>query len=528
MKNKSKDKKAIQKKGPSINFQWVIVVVAFVFTYAYTFNSKLDLGGDNFHYISYARNIAKGLGYTSPFSATGGAVGHFPPGYSTLLASTMIILGENVQVMKLLNGLCLLASILFLFFIAKKISGNAMLALSVSLLLAFNSGLLTFASIIMSEMPYMLLGIIGIYALLKWDDQQKFYRSWNFYVLVICIAGSYYFRAIGITLLGGAFIHFAFRKNWQTMLALTGSFIVLYLPWVIRNNIHGIKSRYLGTVMTVNPWRPEEGNITSAGEFFEKMITNFDETVIKGFANVIFPFLEFNYTQPSGFGLVIIGLLVLGLIGFGAWKCGDLRYFFLAYVLGNIFIFMIWHGGNATRYVWPLAPVLTFLFFYGIYALVIQLVKIPQKQIALIPLALLLLLLPFWKSLDTLHQKVRQKHPAAYQNYFALAREVKRMPGADTLMVICRKPAMFHYYSQSFVRNYAYTLDDKEMLNHLLKADADFVILEQLGYGSTYRYLYPAIQKNQRIFRLVKQLKNPDTYLLAFDKELARQQLAQR
>jgi hypothetical protein len=42
------------------------------------------------------------------------------------------------------------------------------------------------------------------------------------------------------------------------------------------------------------------------------------------------------------------------------------------------------------------------------------------------------------------------------------------------------------------------------------------VIIEQLGFSSTAKYLVPAVQKNPDKFEVVYQLKNPDTYLLKF------------
>ena len=66
---------------------------------------------------------------------------------------------------------------------------------------------------------------------------------------------------------------------------------------------------------------------------------------------------------------------------------------------------------------------------------------------------------------------------------------------------------------------YAFSNDDKEVIKQLVDSKVDFVVLDQLGYGSTPRYLYPAIMKNQELFQVVMHLPNPDTYLFAFNKE---------
>ncbi|WP_159519436.1 MORN repeat-containing protein [Sunxiuqinia indica] len=48
----------------------------------------------------------------------------------------------------------------------------------------------------------------------------------------------------------------------------------------------------------------------------------------------------------------------------------------------------------------------------------------------------------------------------------------------------------------------------------------DYVVLDQLGYSSTGRYLLPAIKKYPLKFKVIKQVKNPDTYLMKFQPEL--------
>jgi hypothetical protein len=86
---------------------------------------------------------------------------------------------------------------------------------------------------------------------------------------------------------------------------------------------------------------------------------------------------------------------------------------------------------------------------------------------------------------------------------------------ADAL-VACRKPGMFYYFSGRHTTYYRNTLDDLEMLKDFDEKGVDFVIFDQLGYSSTRRYLQPTINKHREKFPVVQQLKNPDTYILAY------------
>jgi hypothetical protein len=129
-----------------------------------------------------------------------------------------------------------------------------------------------------------------------------------------------------------------------------------------------------------------------------------------------------------------------------------------------------------------------------------------------------------FSSLNEMHDFAVQDYPPAYKNYFDMAKTVKQQ-GNKNWVVACRKADMFYYFSGTYVTMYEYSLDDKEVIRDLLKKGVDFVVLEQLGYSSTYRYLYPAIVKNQDLFQPAMHLLNPDTYLFYFDKNKAKKKL---
>ncbi len=357
----------IDKQKKITYVHWALLFGLFVYAYTATFNVKLDIGGDNAFYIIFAKSILAGKGYASPMTPDYAPTGHFPPGYSAILAFFMMFTGDNYLLLKILNGLFLLASILILYKLMWKLTGNAPFAFSVAALMLLNKHLYMYATILMSEMPYLFFTTLTL--LMAWqltESGKAFWKSWHFYLMVLAMAMTYYLRAVGITVVLAIFIHFLLQKKWGLALSSFAGFVLLYLPWVIRNSMHGIESRYLGTVMTVNPWRPEEGTISTFGEFFSKMVDNFQETVIKGFPDVLFPFLKINFREPASVLLVIGGVLVLGLVLYGLWNLGKYRYLFLLYILGNIGIFLIWHGGNASRYVAPVTPFIAFGFYYGV------------------------------------------------------------------------------------------------------------------------------------------------------------------
>ena len=87
-------------------------------------------------------------------------------------------------------------------------------------------------------------------------------------------------------------------------------------------------------------------------------------------------------------------------------------------------------------------------------------------------------------------------------------------------MVSCRKGQLFYLYGNRWVTGFKNTLDKEELIDRLVEKEVTHVVLDQLGYSSTSRYLYPAIKKYPGKFKVIHQLKNPDTYIMKFNPDM--------
>ncbi len=281
--------------------------------------------------------------------------------------------------------------------------------------------------------------------------------------------------------------------------------------------------------MAVNPWRPEEGQIATWGGFFKKILDNFDETVIKGFKIAMFPFLTVDNSAPSTFMEIAGAMLILALIAYGAWNFGRYRYMVLLYIIGNTAICLLWHGGNSARYVHPITPFLLFSFLWGIICLGNK-ISILKKYPQVLSYALLGLVFLHITPIKERRLIANAPYSPAYKNYFTLAKGLNPRKAAKInteTIVACRKPEMFSYYSNCLSTSFLNSLDSSKVIEDLVKANVDYVVLEQLGYASTGRYLYPAIVAYPDLFDITVQLKDPDTYLLKFKKDKALDRLKQ-
>ena len=498
--------------------------IAFIWVYAYCFDSKLDLNGDNATYLALAHHLAAGLGYSDVTFAGVSPHGHFPPGYPAFLSFFMWLGIDSLLFFKILNGLLLYASLLLLWWIVCKMTKQLYLGFIVVFLSVMTPQLQHFANIVMSEMLFLFCCVLALFALCRQVDdevssesQRAFLKNIWFYVAIVAAVAAYYCRAVGASIIAAVLIFYLFRRKWMAAIGACIGMFLLILPWIIRNKMCGIESRYFGTIMTVNPWRPEEGTINSAGEMFDKMVHNCDETIIKGFRELLFPFLTINYEEASSIVAIIAGVLVVGVIFYGAWKLRQMRWAVMTFLLANMSLFLLWHGGNGSRYVVPIAPFLFLCFYTGVYGL-LQLTGVGafRKEHSLYPLAFLFMFFPMRPMLKMQHEQAKAPYFPAYQNYFTIATTLNEQLPKGTL-VCCRKTELFQYYAPNlFGVGYAYSLVPEEVIADMEKKKVKYVILEQLGYSSTYRYLYPAITAHPERFKPVWHLENPDTYLFEF------------
>lgn len=512
-----------------------LYLIFFICMYNYTYDPKLDLNGDNAIYIQLARNIADGHGYCS-IDVDGNEVpaSHFPPGYSTILSIAMLLGVKSLLGFKILNAIFLFLSILIVGFLIKKAGNSTLLAFSLAVVTIMCPTLMHFAGIVMSEMSYMFFTFVALFSLMmyrrkcdkdaiencvtKWYD---FLKSPWFYIAVISAVASYHIRTVGASAMFAVFIFFLFRKEWIASLGTVFLSVLLMLPWMIRNKVHGIKGRYLDTVMVVNPWRPEEGTISSFGEMFEKMLKNFDETVIKGFKEILFPFITIDPNNTSSFIGILGGIIILAVIFYGAWNMKKLRWSIIAFLLANIGLFALWHGGNGCRYVTPISPILFACFYYGIFSLCLLCLRSVKKKEIISSIfttfvigIMLLLMIP---SIKQQHEVAKRPYPLQYQQYFSIAEQMQAQLPKNTV-VCCRKPELFKFYAPDLCTvRYEYTEDTDALLSHLAERKVEYVFLDNLGYSSTPRYLVPAVNSRLDLFGIVIQYQNTNQYLLKFD-----------
>jgi hypothetical protein len=226
--------------------------------------------------------------------------------------------------------------------------------------------------------------------------------------------------------------------------------------------------------------------------------------------------LEANFEKaPMSFWLMGIAIILLTL--WGIYRLRDFRMMFLGYIGGTMLILLVWPDvWGGIRFILPLIPLVIFLALYGVKELIA--LGLGEKKTTYVPYAFLLLGMLYTKPIAAIEDEANRAMPTNYTNYFEIAKWAKANTPKDAIFS-ARKPDMFIYYADRTCIGDKPSLDDKEVLDYFRKNNVDYVVIEQLGFSSTARYLVPAVQKNMDKFDVVLHLTDPDTYLLRFKRD---------
>lgn len=500
-----------------------LICVAFLKVYPYIFDAKLDFSGDNAAYYMLGNSIAQGDGYRNIDNVDKPQHGHFPPGYPLIISGVIKLFPNNIVTVKNANGFFLLISIILCFFICKNLTENIHLAFTASILFLLNAHFLKFSTIMMSEIPYMMFHLGAILLWLNVDLQKKATRNWQFILLILLASFAFHIRTIGVCLFGGIFAYLLLKKKWQYALVSFVCFAVLYLPWKIRDNVVGIKkNNYIVQLAQKNPYRVEEGTI-DFNDWVERISVNSERYVTREIPDGVFSFRDIDYKEDISGKEWLYGVLVLLFIGYGLYRLKKMQLFFLLTIASFFSILLNWPQiWNGTRFVFPLLPLFLIFILWGIYSLFLLLAKKNnwnQNLIAFFPLLGLMLCYYYVPSVKRLNEQAKGFFTEGFRDYIEMAKWAKtNLPEGS--VVSARKPQLFYLYSNKFVCYYQRTPDAEELLENLKEKKVTHVVVDQLGYSSTSRYLVPAIQRYPEKFQEVAKVGDPNTYIFKYRPDL--------
>lgn len=491
----------------------LILLFAFIPTYNYTFDKKIAFLGDNASYYVFGKAIASGKGYVNAHVVQESKVNSFPPGYPAIISVVVNTFGDKITTIKKANGVMYFLSLVVLFFFFRQISKNIDLSFILTFVMLFNFYLLQYSTWMMSEISFILFTSIALLSLSFIKTDKAPWKCGWFYLMIASLAFSYHIRSQGIALFGGIFLYYLTQRNWKYLISSTVSFIALLIPWYIRNSDMAT-SPYSNALKYKNYYDHSQGVMEGIGDWMDRFTGNFSRYMSSEISSAIFGY-EPNYDNGSW----LAGFLILAIIGFGIYKLKKYQIAIAGYILGTFAILMIWPTvWTGVRFMLPLVPLLIFLFFYGIYQLIVFIldkIKVDITKVnKVLPYLFIVFFFVFYPKLDVLHKSAKKKLNPLYRNYFAMAKWTKTNIEKDAI-ILCRKPMLFHLYSDHYVNGIIKKSDPDEVLRIMKKGNYSYIVL--YGDGLSQKYFIPLYKKYPERFQIVQRLQNPDVYLMKID-----------
>jgi len=496
-------------KNASKWYNYLIISIIFLIVYPYIFNSKLFLGGDNAAYFSLANSIANEFRYVDFFSPTPVPANHFPPGYPFILAIAIKLGIDSLMGLKIVSGLFLLGSVYLTNAIAFRFIQNNFAALFIAIATLLNFHLLEYASITMSEIPFLFFSLFTFYSFLRFCEQGFIIKSKFFLFTLIGLMCVMYIRTQGIAIVGAAIFYLLVKKQWKPISLIVGFLVITYGPWQIRSaNLGG--SSYVKQLFKVNPYNSDSPKMETK-DWGERIVKNAVRYTSKEIPNLIFPIKPVKYNNPdTGKPLPaeksqwVVGIFIIVITGIGLWSFKNWRWLLLSFFGVNVTIFMLWPDvWFGIRFILPMVPLILITFFGGLKFL-LQLVSkhsfITSGTVYSF-LAVVFIFINF-PTLKLLNQKATGKHTPNWYNYLYVAEWAKDNL-KETDIIVTRKPEIFSFISRKKSKTFVYTENLATIKADFEKNKITHVCFEQLGFMQSGKYLVPLLMKEPDRFELL-------------------------
>ncbi len=488
----------------------LIILFAFIPTYNHIYDSKVAFLGDNANYYILGKAISNGDGFINAQQLEQTKANSYPPGYPAFIATIMTFGGDSIDTIKYTNGVLYFLSLVVLFFFFKEITKNEHLSFALLFAMLFHYYNLQYSTWMMSEIPFIFFSSLGLYSLTRIDIEKAPWLSPWFLLLLLSTSFSYYVRSQGIALIGAVGLYYLLQRNWKYMLSYGVGFIAIALPWYIRStNFKG--SPYTAALKYKDYYDRSQGEMQGIGDWMDRIFGNIPRYIESEIPAAIFG-NEPNYEQGSMF----LGLVIIAFILFGIYRTKKFQMVLLAYIGATFAILMLWPTvWTGIRFMMPIVPLMIFLFFYGIFELIVLIMEKAKfdtkKFIRFAPYALILLALIYTPRLKDLNKAANTPLNPMYRNYFAMAEWTKENLGENT-NIICRKNMLFHLYSGHFAHRIINSNDEEKVFSNLKKGKYTHIVYYGSGLGQ--KYVAPLLQKYPEKFKVINKTSQPEVYLL--------------
>ncbi|MCL2246375.1 MAG: hypothetical protein FWC10_04600 [Lentimicrobiaceae bacterium] len=530
----------------------LIILFAFFASYSAIFDKKLDSNGDNIFYFTCGKAIAEGKGYTNIMGFEEYPHTHFPPGYSYFISGVMKIFPNDILAVKKVNGILMYLSIVLLFFIIHKITGNTILAFITCLTCCFQQDLLRFSTIMMSEMLYLFLTLLSVYLALfvykKSFLKNKLFISIITVLLLFFLNYAFLTRSMGMAIVFAVllwmcilcfqsfFLWLKTRKNseietqnnnLQLFIQRGILFLLIFVTFFSTRTLWQKRQERCGKVgieyMNDFTKKIQGGKMETFEDWKIRLTSNINHATTKLIPHLLYvkPYKKEDKSTTKDWAL---GIFVAIIMVFGVLYLKEGTLLLLFYIGASLCALIFYpEQYQGSRYTVAIIPLLLFLTFNGISAFIGIGMKLFRKKwnpyilqsIVVIIFAFFFLLPAHSKSLDEQKKSAKIKSwktstDANYKNFMeGIEWCGNNLP--DTAHIICRKPELYYMYTGLRKCGGFPQYCEVDSMYRLLKTKNTEYLIVDNWFRHAYVTLFPVVQKYPEKFKVLHKIGDVDT-----------------
>jgi hypothetical protein len=485
----------------------LIILFVYLILSAALFDPKISPGGDNAVYVILAESMISGKGYRNLYLPDEPQHALYPFGFPLILALPVLVFGSNVFILKIFIVLTGIGMVYFLYKITEHLFKD-----KAKMLLVFCISLpifVTYNHWIYTEVPYLCISLAALYFFIKASSRKRSF----YYISFVLATFAVFVRTVGIALVIGMILILLIKKQFKYAVILALLFLLIFIPWQVRNTGIQQGGGYLEQVLAKYPYDLTYGRV-GFSDLTRRLFDNFIFYSFIIIPLILMPILE------SGIIFIVVGsfivlLTLLGLIT-RFKKIGIVEFYFMF----GCFVLLCWpRVWSSERLFLPFLPLFIINFYRGLIWLA---KKIRFRYFTYLIIGIFVLLNAisiFQESKRTCRDNIaylRGDKYAGYQetwrHYFETIDWIdKNLPTKS--VILARKPEFV--YLKSRHKSLGYPFIPEPALVKAALEQCDFILFDNVYKNGMARvWLLPVLEQEPDKYQIIYKTEKLDFFVI--------------
>lgn len=487
----------------------ILLLILIALIYLLLLNKNLSPFVDNARYLTAAKSLLQGSGYSRIHAPVVTPQTLYPPGYPLLLAGLMYLFSFNIILFKIFSVLALVFGLFFLFLLLRRYVDFTAAAV-ITVVTGLSPLLVRYSAVELTEPLFLAVAILGLLLIEKSTDLPGLNKY--FFTGILVAISAYYIKSAGIIFLLVGLVYYIYKKDYKKAAVFTLIFILLMSPWFIRSLLIEAPENgtYFKQIVWKNPYNTSLGKATFL-DIAERTLLNLLKYATFGLRKFSLGNLLAKPLSEQLFRVAALMFSLITLIGFAdrvrkGIKAADI------FAFGYLGMYLLWPAMDI-RYMHALMPFFIYYFLFGARFVGLRLASIFSKPvlnqavvaILLVPLVLLSLL----ADVSLVLANLKQGGLNSQQTHFYQANNwLKDNSAQNSIILSARTEATFILSGRKAANYQAQKASD--LIKRLETSTYDYLLVDAFSYTFKSRKIVnTAIKQNKERFKLIYATKQP-------------------